>query len=48
MIIGGLTALISGACYAELCVEFPVSGGSFSYVMVSYKPRPAGVPGMGR
>ncbi|EFN53780.1 hypothetical protein CHLNCDRAFT_58448 [Chlorella variabilis] len=36
VIIGGLTALISGACYAELCVEFPVSGGSFSYVMITF------------
>lgn len=40
VIMSGLCALCAGACYAELCVEFPVSGGAFSYVMVGACCRP--------
>jgi hypothetical protein len=38
VLMSGLCALCAGACYAELCVEFPVSGGAFSYVMVGRWP----------
>jgi amino acid transporter len=34
VVTSGVVALLAGICYAELCVEFPVSGGAFSYVMV--------------
>jgi amino acid transporter len=27
--------LLAAACFAELCIEYPVSGGAFSYAMVS-------------
>ena len=33
-LVSGLAALLAAACYAELCVEYPVSGGAFSYIMV--------------
>lgn len=33
-LFAGLAALLASACYSELCAEFPVSGGSFSYIMV--------------
>ena len=35
-LLSGLASLLAASCYAELCVEFPVSGGSFSYIMVSW------------
>jgi amino acid transporter len=34
-LVSGVAALLSGACYAELCTEYPVSGGAFSYILVS-------------
>lgn len=33
-LFGGLATLLTAACFAELAVEFPVSGGPFSYIMV--------------
>ncbi|KAL4429605.1 hypothetical protein ABPG77_008654 [Micractinium sp. CCAP 211/92] len=35
-LFAGLAALLASACYSELCAEFPVSGGSFSYIMVTF------------
>ncbi|PSC68357.1 cationic amino acid transporter 1-like [Micractinium conductrix] len=35
-VFAGLSALLAAACYAELCLEYPVSGGAFSYVMVTF------------
>ncbi|KAI3435769.1 hypothetical protein D9Q98_001827 [Chlorella vulgaris] len=40
-LVAGLTALLSGTCYAELCTEYPVSGGAFSYVLVTFGELPA-------
>lgn len=34
-LFGGVAMLLAAACFAELCIEYPVSGGAFSYVMVS-------------
>ena len=34
-LFSGVAALLTAACFAELCLEYPVSGGAFSYVMVS-------------
>lgn len=33
-VFSGIAAILAACCYAELCVEFPVAGGAFSYVMV--------------
>lgn len=35
-LFAGLAALLSAVCFAELCTEFPVSGGAFSYIMARY------------
>ncbi|KAL4419847.1 hypothetical protein ABPG75_006945 [Micractinium tetrahymenae] len=36
VLISGLAALLAAACYGELTVEYPLSGGAFSYVMVTF------------
>ena len=35
-LVSGVAALLAAACYGELCVEYPVSGGAFSYIMVTF------------
>eukprot|EP00887_Chlorella_sp_A99_P006247 scaffold3.g6247.t1 len=37
-LLSGLSSLMAAACYAELCVEYPVSGGAFSYVTFGELP----------
>ena len=37
----GVTALLAACCFAELCLEFPVSGGAFSYVMATFGELPS-------
>ena len=36
-----MTALLAACCFAELCLEFPVSGGAFSYVMATFGELPS-------
>ncbi|KAL4458381.1 hypothetical protein ABPG75_013246 [Micractinium tetrahymenae] len=40
-LFSGLATLLTAACFAELAVEFPVSGGAFSYIMVTFGELPA-------
>ena len=35
-LVSGVAALLAAACYGELCVEYPVSGGAFSYIMITF------------
>lgn len=35
VLISGLAALLTGVCYGELAVEYPLSGAAFSYTMAS-------------
>ena len=39
--VAGLACICAAACYAELCVEYPVSGSAFTYVMVTFGEYPA-------
>lgn len=34
--IAGLSAILSSLCYSEYAVEFPVAGGSFTFILHTF------------
>ena len=35
-IVAGISAMLSGICYAEYAVDFPVAGGSYTYILGTF------------
>ena len=34
--IAAISALLSAICYAEYGVDYPIAGGSFSYILMTF------------